>query len=194
MDPALYVAARAEQQGEETGLILGSLDLKGDQKMRRAAGILVAGLVLTGLVVGYGTTPASALSFTGTYYEIANPGATGAGNVGGNTQNTNPLVNPVCGAGRFTCFGALGATVQDFFNISRRTRKDHCLRHELEDGRIVTVRFPRRIGGVNLPAIKCFQIVRKSHGVWNLTRAPSGCAARSRRTSPGRAGAGRPSR
>lgn len=89
--------------------------------MRRAAGILVAGLVLTGLVVGYGTTPASALSFTGTYYEIANPGATGAGNVGGNTQNTNPLVNPVCGAGRFTCFGALGATVQSGLTLGQPT-------------------------------------------------------------------------
>jgi hypothetical protein len=89
--------------------------------MRRAAVILVAGLMLTGLVLGYGTVPASALSFTGTYYQIANPGAVGAGNVGGNTQDTNPAVNPVCGAGRFTCFGPLGVTVQSALTSGQPT-------------------------------------------------------------------------
>lgn len=77
--------------------------------MRRVAGILVVGLTLAGLVLGYGIAPAGAVSFTGTYFEIANPGPIGAGNVGGNTQNTNPLVNPVCG--RFTCFGAVANSV-----------------------------------------------------------------------------------
>jgi fibro-slime domain-containing protein len=77
--------------------------------MRRVAGILVVGLMVAGMVLGYGIAPASAVSFTGTYFEIANPGATGAGNVGGNTQNTSALVNPVCG--RFTCFGAVAGSV-----------------------------------------------------------------------------------
>jgi fibro-slime domain-containing protein len=68
--------------------------------MRRAARVLMAGLMVAGLVVGYGSTPASAISFTGDYFTIAS-GANG--NVGGNNQNTSPAVNPVCG--RFPCFG-----------------------------------------------------------------------------------------
>jgi len=60
----------------------------------------MAGLTMAGLVVGYGSTPASAVSFTGDYFTIANGGN---GNVGGPTQSANPGDNPVCG--RFTCFG-----------------------------------------------------------------------------------------
>jgi|SwirhisoilCB2_FD_contig_41_5598698_length_997_multi_10_in_0_out_0_1 fibro-slime domain-containing protein len=48
--------------------------------MRRAARVLMAGLMMAGLVVGYGTTPASAVSFTGDYFTINNAGN---GNVGG---------------------------------------------------------------------------------------------------------------
>ena len=39
--------------------------------MRRAARVLMAGLTMAGLIVGYGSTPASALSFTGSYFTIA---------------------------------------------------------------------------------------------------------------------------
>lgn len=76
--------------------------------MRRAARVLMAGLMMAGLVVGYGTTPASAVSFTGSYFTIANAGN---GNVGGPSQSNSPATNPVCG--RFTCFdynpGSVGA-------------------------------------------------------------------------------------
>jgi len=78
--------------------------------MRRLAGSLVAGLALTGLVLSYGVSPASALSFAGTYFEITAPVGNGVGNLGGGGNgNTSSLVNPVCAL--FTCFGGVGGSV-----------------------------------------------------------------------------------
>jgi fibro-slime domain-containing protein len=64
--------------------------------MRRAARVLMAGLMMAALVVGYGTTPASAVSFTGDYFTITNGGN---GNVG--TVPAFGTGNTVCG--RFNC-------------------------------------------------------------------------------------------
>ena len=78
--------------------------------MRQVASMLVTGLVLTGLVLGYGITPAGALSFTGTYFEIDAPVGNGVGNLGGGGNgSTNTAINPVCA--RFTCFGSTGGSV-----------------------------------------------------------------------------------
>jgi hypothetical protein len=93
--------------------------------MRRAAGILVAGLMLFAFGLGYDITPASALSFTGTYYQIDAPGAPilnspGVGNLGGSgNQSTSSLVNPVCG--KFTCFGQTLNSVTGFLTSGQPT-------------------------------------------------------------------------
>jgi hypothetical protein len=66
--------------------------------------------LVLGLVLGYGVSPVSALSFTGTYFKIVNPGAVAAsGNVGNNTGNTSVAFSHVCA--QFTCFGAVANSV-----------------------------------------------------------------------------------
>ena len=87
--------------------------------MRRLPGILVAGLMVTGLVLSYGVSPASALSFAGTYFEITAPVGNGVGNLGGgNNGNTSPGVNPVCGV--FTCFGSTLGSVASSLSVGHQ--------------------------------------------------------------------------
>ena len=80
--------------------------------MRSVAAFVISGLMLLGSVLGYGITPASAVQFTGTYFQITNPGATGQGDVGGISQ-TSALNTNVCAVGKFLCnpFGAVTGTV-----------------------------------------------------------------------------------